>query len=192
MKMKRLAVLLLLQGAVALPASAALITTSFEPSAAAVTVGSRFTVDLLATVDVTTPVLAWGLDLGFDDSNIRLTGAPEIGPSWTAVPTGDGDGLAGVAFPFGVTGVDVLLARLTFEAITPFTDTIISVGITASDLLEGFFVRGSPGRFTDVDISSTALITVNPRPVPEPDTLWLFAAAMLLCAARLRGQANSS
>ncbi len=150
----------------AYPARAA-ISVSLEPSSSIVRVGETFTVDILADITSIDAIVGWGMDLSFNSlilSHNPLTDVL-IGPSFNAAPTLDGDGLAGL-MPFsplpvtGVSGDDVLLATLTFQAAQTGTAGLLG-GFTIGDPTEGFVQLG--GGQVDVAISS-ALVQVIPAP----------------------------
>lgn len=173
--MRSLVSLLCVLGAVA-PAAAAPIVVSFEPATDTVAVGETVQVDIIA--DIPEPVLGWGLDVGFDASVLSLAGAPVIGSDWSAAPSADGDGLAGLAFPSAISGDDVLLASLTFEAIAAGTSALEG-SVTSGDLTEGFALASSPGAFGEVSFETG----VVEAPIPEPGGATLFVAGVLTFAA---------
>lgn len=153
-------------GLLAGPAAQAAVTVRVEGPASPVSVGALFDVEIRA--DLSDPVLGWGLDLGVDPAVIQVQGTPAIGPDWpVSVVTQDGDGLAGAVLPpSSVSGTDVLLATLTFEALAQGSSAL-ALSITAADLTEGFAL--DPFGFDAVDFVNGS-VTV----VPEP------AAALLL------------
>jgi len=157
---------LLAVGLLAATAARAAVTVRVEGPASPVAVGALFDVEIRA--DLSDPVLAWGLDLGVDPAVIQVQGTPAIGPDWpVSVATQDGDGLAGAVLPpSGLSGTDVLLATLTFEALAQGNSPLL-LSITAADLTEGFAL--DPFGFDAVDFVNGS-VTV----VPEP------AAGMLL------------
>ena len=91
------------------------IVVQFDVPDVTVDRGDVFTLDIVAEIDQ--PVLGWGLDLTIDDVTIVSTvGLPAIAPPWHAVPfTADGDGLAALSFPTGISGTQTL-ATVTFSA----------------------------------------------------------------------------
>ncbi len=145
----------------------AAISVSVEPNNTLVNVGDTFTVDILADITSIDAIVGWGMDLSFDSlilSHNPLTDVL-IGPSFNAAPTLDGDGLAGL-LPFapppvtGVSGNDVLLATLTFEATQAGTTSLLG-GFTVGDLTEGFVQLG--GGPVDVTFNG-GLVQVIPAP----------------------------
>ena len=150
----------------------ATVIVSFSPSSANVTVGDTFTVDVIA--DIPDPVIGWGLDISFDGSVLSLGGTPTIGGSWNSIFAPDGDGLAGIApFPSTVSGSGIVLATLTFDALTAgVTDLIAS--ISAGDLTEGFPLT-LPGSFSPVTfINGSIVVSSASNTVPEPSIALLL------------------
>lgn len=158
-----------------LPLNVGAVTITVNPSDALLNVGETFTVDLVADFG-TDSVLGWGLDLAFDSSTVSLLGSPSIGASWMATSTPDGDGLAGFAFPVPITGSNVLLATLSFEALSVGTSDLIA-SYTTTDLTEGFPLL-FPGSFASVQFINTT-VTVVSAAVPEPSTFLLLTLALL-------------
>jgi hypothetical protein len=117
--------------------------------------------------DLSAPVLGWGLDLQFDDTVLTQASAPTIGPAWNAAFAPDGDDLAAAAFPTGISGTDILLATLDFEALAP-GQTALTPSVTPGDLNEGFPL--DPTGFDTVTFEP-ATVTV----LPEPATIALLA-----------------
>jgi hypothetical protein len=154
-----------------LPAGSwAAITVYFSPQDPVVPVGETFTVDLLADMPTDT-VLGWGLDVSFDPSVLSLVEPPAIGPLWTPAPfTMDGDGLAGLAFPLPITGNNILLATLKFEALDPGLSDLLA-GATLGDLTEGFPL--ATGGFAQVNYTAGSV-----NAVPVPGALLLFGSGL--------------
>jgi hypothetical protein len=156
------------------------ITVSFETPASPVTAGDVFSVNLVASIPE--PVLGWGLDVGYDASVLTLVGMPAIGPSWSPGWTPDGDGLSGLAFPLAISGADVLLATVTFEALAVGTSELVS-SITAGDLTEGFPMT-SPGTFADATFEAATVDVLAAVTVPEPSTVALMALGLPMLGLR--------
>lgn len=148
------------------------VTVSFDPQDSIVFVGDFFTVDLVA--DIPDPVLGWGLDVTFDTSVLDLSGVT-VGSAWFPTSGFDGDALAAIAFPTPVSGDDILLATLTFDAIALGTSDL-TASITLGDLTEGFPLAppAPPGSFADV-VFEPASVNV----VPEPATVLLFSTGLI-------------
>jgi hypothetical protein len=160
------------------PARGGLIVRFGTPDRAVET-GEVFTMDILA--DVGDPLVGWGLDLSFDPSILSLVDPPAMGPRWSPANAPDGDGLAGLAFVESVSGADVLLASVTFFAVSlGETDLILST--TSGDLNEGFAL--DPTGFAE-PVYQGAHVSV----VPEPPTglLCVIALATIALARRCAG-----
>jgi hypothetical protein len=173
--MTRIATLLVLVASGWGTSASALAIVQVRPELPLVALGERLRVDLVADLDL--PILGWGLDLGLEPSVFEVVGV-SIGASWLAVPSADGDGLAGLASPVGVTGSDLLLASVTLQALAP-GDTLLFADLTPGDLSEGFAL--DPSGFDSVTLGSAAV-----RVVPEPASGSLLAVALctLLASAR--------
>lgn len=152
------------------------ISVSLEASSYDVFVGDTFTIDILA--DIPDPVLGWGLDLNFDSGLVSQSAPPLVSATWMPGFTMDGDGLAGLAFPTPVTGTDVLLASLTFEA-TAAGSATFSAGYTPFDLTEGFPLAFPLTGFAEVSFEDV-LVTINSISVPEPSALLLFSTGLAI------------
>lgn len=137
--------------------------------------------------DIPDPIVAWGLDLAFDDTILSLEGPPNIGSSFVEAFAADGDGLAALAFPTSVSGNDVLLATLDFRAIGIGT-TDLWLSTTVGDLTEGFGLDPTGFAFVDFEHGS---VTVTPIPAPAAVTLGVLGIGMvLLTQRRLQNKSN--
>lgn len=157
------------------------VCVRFDPALSEIILGHDFEIDIVA--DINNPVVGWGLDVTVATPGvISSAGDPDIGPSWFAVNAPDGDKLAGLAFPNGIVGTDVVLATLHFTADADGeTDLLLSV--TPGDNSEGFAL--DPNGF------GTYLFGTGHVSVPEPTSLVL----MLLtgaCVCRRRSARRSS
>lgn len=159
----------------ALPASATVILT-IDPGLVEVSVGEGFQVEIRA--DLSEPTLGFGLDLLLDPTALALSAAPEIGPAWDPVSGSDGDGLAGVAFPAGLSGDDILLATLSLVALRPGSHAL-GLATTPGDLTEGFPLDPT-GFDTDVSFGSAVV-----QALPEPGLALLLAPLAVANLARL-------
>jgi hypothetical protein len=158
--------IVVLTAAVAGTSTRADIIVGFAPPAKIVGLGDFFTVDIVADIPAAEPILVWGLDLTIADPAIAsLTGPPEIGSEWFPAFSPDGDGLAGLAFPTGVSGIGVVLATLSFSA-DAIGDTYLFLSITPGDPTEGFGL--DPMGFANVIFEPGHL-----QVVPEPSALLL-------------------
>jgi len=145
------------------------IVVTVQPSETVVEVGDYFTVDLLADIPLADAIVGWGMDLSFDGSILSHDPLVDvaIGPAFIPALAPDGDKLAGLFFgppppPPGLSGDDVLLATMTFEALMPGS-TSLNGGITLGDPSEGFIGPGLPAPVRTV-LFSDASVTVIPAP----------------------------
>ena len=151
------------------------VVVSFDPASDTVNVGEFVDVDVVATFDMS--IVGWGLDLTVEEPAYAGLADFEIGPAWDpASQTLDGDLLAGLVFPPGLTG-EVLLATLTFQGLSlGTTDLTLSYG----DEDEGFQLEVG-GLDTDVTFNGGSI-----EVVPEPATLALLLAGGTLVLRRRR------
>jgi len=166
------------------PVSSWAVMISLSPSTTDIYVGDAFSVDIIADIGATEPLLGWGLDIGNTSGLLIETAVPVIGSAWLPAAGMDSDGLAGLAFPFPVSGSDVLLASLSFQATgAGIADLIPS--ITLADLTEGFALAPPSIGFADVMFTSLTLnIMERPILIPVPGTgllmLTVLAGMMLV------------
>jgi hypothetical protein len=161
------------------PAARALTTLRIEPGAGASVVdgvlevreGRSASVDVFATIDSATPIIGFGLDLDHDDLLLGASPAA-VGSAWIEVFSADGDGLAGLAAPPGVSGDDVLLASVEILGLTRGL-TSLSLSVSEDDPSEGFALQ-AVGAFDVVDFGSALPVLVT----PEPGTGVLLGAAL--------------
>jgi hypothetical protein len=159
------------------PSAQATVIIRAVPSAAAVAAGDTLTVELRAATDQ--PLFGFGLDLLFDAGVLAPTAAPVIAAPWDALNAPDGDGLAGVVFPSGISGPDLLLATLTLLALAPGATTILPA-VTGGDLTEGFPL--DPSGFA----SDVSFVGAEVQVVPEPSSAALFGFALAALAIARR------
>lgn len=172
--MKKLVALVAL-AALAGTASAGTIIVTFDPLVSFIGVGDTGTVDVVADIPATDPVLGWGLDLDIVTPAVAELIGISIPAPWTQVFGIDGDGFGGVTFPTGIWGDDITLATLTFRGLTVGT-TDIHVSATEGDLTEGFAV--DPTGFAQFVAPCGVIVT------PEPASILLALAGLLLIRRR--------
>ena len=144
------------------------------------TVGDSFNVLVSASGISDDDLVSFGFDLAFDSAEFSWTSAV-VGTAFLddSDALGDTD-VAGSVFP-GVGGDDILLATLSFTALSEGVD--LSLGIlsdTVNDLYEGLWtVSGG-----QIDLTGNIIITVNgaANPVPEPSTLVLVFMGLISIA----------
>ncbi len=153
------------------------IVVSIEPENPTVALGEFVDVDIVATFDE--PIVAWGLDITVDVPAYTSWTLAEIGSAWNWPTSGslDGDALAGLRFPTGVTG-EVLLATLTFEGLAEGA-TLLSLS-SGPEEDEGFEYQA--GGLAEGVVFESATLTVT----PEPTTMALLVASSLLVLRRRR------
>ncbi len=149
------------------------VCVRFDPALSEIILGHDFEIDVVA--DINAPVVGWGLDVTVATPGvISQIADPAIGPSWFAVPTPDGDKLAGLAFPDSVSGSNILLATLHFRADAD-GETDLLLGITPGDQTEGFALDPTGFATTHFETGHVS--------VPEPQSLVIM---ILSCAGALR------
>jgi PEP-CTERM motif len=175
------------------PASATLITVGFDPSSSIIHNGNTFTMDLIANVDSSSPIISFVLDIAFDPTILDVVSAEvpinqslgfagqTLSPFFELDNTnGLINNLGGFVFPspFGPGQLSGLLtlATLTFEAGTLGTTSITPI-INQFDPTEGFGLPWPPGGLVPFDeiTLNTGAVTV----VPEPCTLFLVGAGLI-------------
>ncbi len=199
MNMKRLGCVWVLLAFVAAPTWAVpiTITVSHAPGDFSVAVGESIEIDVLA--DIPDPVIAFGVDLTFDDTLLSLTNTV-FGSDWTPVPppgppVSDGVGFGALLTPTfppppspgGLSGADILVLTLTFEALAPGSSPL-QLSATPGDLTEGFALAS--GGFAEVNFVPGTVDIVpgggDPVPVPEPATGALMLAGLFALYAHRR------
>jgi len=163
----------------AVPAWALPVTVSFEPANSVVVVGESIDIDVVA--DIPDPVVAFGVDLAFDDTVLTLTNTV-FGPGWTPVvppppPASDGVGFGAVLTPTfppppphgGISGMDILLFTLTFQGQAPGSSPLL-LSATPGDPNEGFVL--ATGGFAEVDFVP-GMVEVTAIPVPASGALMI-------------------
>jgi hypothetical protein len=166
---KTLTSIAVLTALVLVPAATADMLVWLNPATPEVEVGQPVTVDLMASFDE--PVMGWGLDLTIDEPTYASWSGTTLGGAWDPTTTIDGDGLAGLRFPDGISG-ETLLATLTFEG--------LAEGVTALTLGSGpeedeGILLASGELATNVQFTGATLTVV-----PEPAAVLLLAGLIVL------------
>lgn len=169
----------------ALAAMAALFATSsnaatvvLQSQSSNVSVGDEFRVDVILRDAfegefIGDTLLAFGFNLSFDNNAFSLLSS-NVGTGWDDdSPFLDVD-VAGSVFP-GIdddgSGVDILLAQLSFSALTAGQFTLGIDGNPLDDFNLGLIFLGG-----EAPVLAQASFTVTP--VPLPAVGWLFASAL--------------
>lgn len=180
-KLCRLACVILAAGVVA-GASAAIDVSFVPPDASIVAPGFTTTVDIVADIPEAEAIVGWGLDVIVDDIGIANVTNVVLGPAFdAALQNPDGDGLAGlVPLAGNVSGMDVLLATITYTGYAQGT-TLTGLGDdNPGDLSEGFAIDPDlGGGFATVNYGCGCV-----QVLPEPTTLSLLGLAFLALRRR--------
>lgn len=158
--------------------SHALITLSFDPTPAEVSLNDTIAVDLIADIPAAESINSWGLDISFDSSVLTLNSFTK-GPIWTGGLGScslDDDEICGSALVPSINGSS-LLGTFNFTAIG-IGSSALDLSVTEGDITEGFrlVVPASPiGGSIDWNYSA-GLVNVGPSgSVSEPAILTLMA-----------------
>ena len=163
----------------------AVIDVYLAPADSYTTVGGTVAVDILADIPVGEPIVGWGLDLSVDlPVGHVVAGSVVVGPLFDAVPTADGDALAGYVHLDSLSGNGVLLATVTLMG-DALGDSPLTLGdnnafphvAPPADLTEGFGL--DPSGFADVVYHAGVL-----HVIPEPATFALLVLGGLALARR--------
>lgn len=178
MKVKLLCSALLI-GLMVGPAMASVVV-NLVPQDTIVAIGSGpFMVDIVADIPEAEAIAGWGMDLSVLDTLVAdKTGTVAIGADWTAAPSMDGDGLAGLAFTTPVFGNGIVLASVQFMPVGLGTTGLAMGDDQATDVTEGFALF--PSGFASVQYGTGSITVV----VPEPATLTLLALGGLALIRR--------
>jgi hypothetical protein len=163
-------------GLLAVSTARADVTVWFDPTPRMAQVGDTFTINLVANIPQSQAVIGWGLDYIFPTPGLIAQVQFTIGPAWDPAPsTPDGDGLAGlVHFPpgEGVSGQNVLLATITFQALAEGQTALVASDDYPGDPTEGFAIDPAlGGGFATVTYLDGLVI------IPEPSASILLALA---------------
>ncbi len=158
---------------VSAPLASADVLVWLNPVDATVGVGETVDVDIMAYFEM--PVVAWGIDLAIGEPTYVDWLGTSIGLAWDPSDTLDGDGLAGLRFPFGVSG-EVLLGTLTFEGLSEGVTALTPSGGMDED--EGIlFETGELA--TNVQFTGADLTVV-----PEPGAFGMLILGVLAAIRR--------
>jgi len=161
----------------------AAITVALDPADPTIdAVGQTATVDILANIPESEPVVGWGMDLQIENGTLGWWLLQVIGPEFVAVFAPDGDELAAlVPPPNSVWGSPVLLATVEITGTAVGTTDLLPGDSHPDDLAEGFVLDPAAG-------GGYAEITYVPGTLtvlPEPSSaLLLFLAAGLTLRRR--------
>jgi hypothetical protein len=154
-----------------------------EPAQQKVQVSQSVTVKIYG--HFSQPVISFGFHLDYDSALLNLDQIT-LNPTFRALHSDYDAGVAGLAFPDGVSGDRVLLATARFTALGPGT-TGIGLSATQADPTEGFAFVGCGEGDTSFTPSTVTIIQREPPPpkppppVPEPSSvLGLLAGAAWL------------
>jgi len=161
-----------LLGLLVSPALASVIQVCVLPASQTVDIAlGTTTVDIVADIPSSAPLIGWGLDLNLVGTSVAMGGVT-IGPLFDAAYAPDGDNLAALTKlpPGEVWGTGILLATVTLN--------LVDYGVTAltpgadDPVFEGLMTLYG---FVPFDVC-TAYVNV----VPEPAALALAALGLLL------------
>jgi hypothetical protein len=142
-----------------------------------IVVGETFTVQVLLDgngIDAT--LLSFGFDV--DPSTIlnHITYNSSTIGSGFDTDISSGNYVGGSAF-LGITDNNVLLATLSFKALSEGTDTLAIKGLFDGTFY-GLYYLDDAGKEYDFDINASTDITVKPAGIPEPATMLLLGCGL--------------
>ncbi len=153
------------------------VVVRLDPPTIDVQPGEAFSLDLLVDLGPL-KAIGWGLDLSYDSLTVAQVGPPAIGPLWMPGFSSDGDGLTGYSAAGSTGGGGVLLARLSYQALSPGSTQVVP-SYTVADLNEGFPL--DPIGYAEVLFQSA---TINVLPEPTPAFLLAMAASIAVLHRR--------
>ena len=181
-KLKSVLCAALLACVLAAPASADIVV-SVVPASQNVNLGDIFAVDIVADIPANEAIIGWGLDLTLSaPALLTQIGPPSISSPWSPLASIDGDDLAASQEfpPDGVSGDDIVLATIVFQAAAFGSTDLILSDDNPLDTTEGFVLADLSGFGTVV--YNDGLVNV----VPEPATLALLGFGALALIRRRR------
>lgn len=163
------------------------VLLDIEPSTQAISVGGQANVDVYARSLGSDRIGAFDIDLSFDSSLLGFNdvifgtslGDPIL-DTFTTVTTSTVDqiGVAQISLLFSLSGLqdgsDFLLFSLAFDGLSEGLSPVSIDSALISDEL---------GSAVGVDIGQSASVLVEPRAVPEPGILLLFAIGLVMLGA---------
>ena len=136
-------------------------------------VGDMFDVAVIANdVESMNELLAFGFDLNYGMTAFAFNGATMGSLFFDDSFQFPATDVAGSTFP-GLSGNDILLASLSFTALTTGTFDL-GIASNSSDLNEGLTTLLGP----KIDITQSLDIEVSAAPVPEPSTFLLLGSGL--------------